>query len=273
MDAGKNTLGVEGESKMKTEIIYKSQDELDFVINDIDAVMANTLRRIMFAEIPIMAVKEVEFKKNNSALYDEILAHRIGLVPLTTDLKSYNLQSECKCNGEGCALCQVQLSLSATGPCTIYAKDFKSNDPKVMPVLGDLPIIELMKGQKLEFVAIAVLGFGKSHVKHSAGHIYYKGYPELSVTSQSKIKEIMKVCGDVLNETGKGLEITNFQKWNDAHEQICEEYGITVNYSNNKFIFFIESWGQLKPEMIFLKSLEIFDKKLSTFEKVLSKAK
>lgn len=258
---------------MKVEILHKSQDELNFVIDGIDVTMANTLRRIMFAEIPIMAVKEVEFKKNNSALYDEILAHRIGLVPLTTDLKSYNLPSECKCDREGCALCQVHLSISATGPCSVYSKDLKSTDPKIVPAIGDLPLVELMNGQKLEFVATAVLGFGKDHVKHSAGHVYYKGYPELNITGQSKVKEVMKLCGDVLKESGKRLEITDFKKWNDAHEQFCEECNVNITYSDTKFIFFIESWGQLKPETIFLKALEIFDKKLSTFEKALSKAK
>lgn len=260
---------------MKVEVINKSQDELDFVIDGIDAAMANTLRRIMFAEIPIMAVKEVEFKKNNSALYDEILAHRIGLIPLTTDLKTYNLPKDCKCEGEGCALCQVHLSFSSDKgePRMIYAKDLKSTDPKVVPVIGDLPLVELMKDQKLEFTATAVLGFGKDHVKHSAGHIYYKGYPEFNVTGQSKLKEVMRLCGDVLKESGKGLEITDFNKWNDAHEQFCEENGVVITYSDTKFIFFIESWGQLKPETIFLKALEIFDKKLSNFEKVFSKTK
>ena len=273
MDVGRNTLEGGEEFKMKVEVLNKSQDELDFVVENIDVALANTLRRIMFAEVPVMAVKDVEFKKNNSALYDEILAHRIGLIPLTTDLKSYNLPNTCKCDGEGCALCQVHLSISATGPCMVYAKDLKSTDPKVVPSIGDLPLVELMSGQKLEFVATSVLGFGKDHVKHSAGHVYYKGYPEFNVTGQSKIKEVMRQCGDVLKESGKGIEITDFKRWNDAHEQFCEECGVNITYSDTKFIFFIESWGQLKPETIFLKALEIFDKKLSTFEKVLSKAK
>ena len=278
MDVGKNTSEEGEEFKMKFEVLNKSQDELDFVIDGIDASMANTLRRIMFAEIPIMAVKEVDFKKNNSALYDEILAHRIGLIPLTTDLKSYNLPNDCKCEGEGCALCQVHLSFSSDkssdkGPRMVYAKDLKSDDPKVVPAIGDLPLVELIKDQKLEFTATAVLGFGKDHVKHSAGHVHYKGYPEFNVTGQSKIKEVMKLCGDVLKESGKGLEVTDFKKWNDAHEQFCEEHGVNITYSDTKFIFFIESWGQLKPEAIFLKALDIFDKKLSTFEKVFSKAK
>src|SRR3989338_1489655 len=137
MDVGRNTLEGGEEFKMKVEVLNKSQDELDFVVENIDVALANTLRRIMFAEVPVMAVKDVEFKKNNSALYDEILAHRIGLIPLTTDLKSYNLPNTCKCEGEGCALCQVHLSFSSDkssdkGPRMVYAKDLKSDDPKVV---------------------------------------------------------------------------------------------------------------------------------------------
>ena len=69
----------------------KEQGKLSFILRDSNPVFANTLRRLMIDEVPTMAIDDVEFSKNNSILYDEMIAHRLGLIPLKTDLKSYNL--------------------------------------------------------------------------------------------------------------------------------------------------------------------------------------
>ena len=75
-----------------------------------------------------MAIEEVEFIKNDSALFDEVVANRLGLIPLTTDLNTYNEKESCKCSGKGCPLCQVEFSLEAKGPCTVYASEIISKD-------------------------------------------------------------------------------------------------------------------------------------------------
>ena len=261
------------EGIMKVELIHQDENEIVFTIDNINPVIANTLRRTILVEVPTLAIKEVEFRKNGSALFDEIIAHRLGLIPLTTDLKTYNLQSECKCKGEGCALCQVELSLPAKEEGTVYSKDMQSNDPKIHPVIGDIPIVELDKGQKLEFVATAVLGKGKEHMKYSPGHVYYKGYPELTVEAKTKVKEAIKLCNGLLIEKGNGVEIADLMKWTDSCEQFCEENGVKIEYSDTKFLFFLESWGQLKPKEIVVTALDILDKKLADFEKSFSKAK
>ncbi len=144
----------------------KEEGKVSFIIKDTTPAFANTLRRIIVDEVPTMAVEEVEFRKNNSISYDEMIAHRIGLIPLTTDLKSYNLPEKCKCDGEGCARCQLKLTLKATkGSGVVYASELKSKDPKVKPVYPKMPIVKLLKGQSLELEATAVLGKGKDHAK------------------------------------------------------------------------------------------------------------
>ena len=66
----------------------KEEGKLSFIAKDITPAFANTLRRIIADEVPTMAIEDVEFTKNNSILYDEMIAHRLGLIPLSTDLKS-----------------------------------------------------------------------------------------------------------------------------------------------------------------------------------------
>lgn len=152
----------------------EKKNRLIFSLSGVDTAYANTLRRIMGFEVPVMAIDDVEFRKNTSILYDEIIAHRLGLIPLSTDLKSYDLMNECKCKGVGCASCTVKLTLKAQGPCTVYASDIKTKDPEIKPLHGKMPIVKLLDGQELELEATAILGHGREHSKWCSGLIFYK---------------------------------------------------------------------------------------------------
>ena len=257
---------------MEITLLAKKDDKLTLVIEGIDNVMANTLRRLMLAEVPVLAVEDVEFHKNGSALYDEILAHRIGLIPLKTDLKSYNLKEECKCKGEGCALCQVEFSLDATGPCTVYAAEMKCKDPAIKPVYDNMPIVKLIKGQKLKFDAVAVLGKGKTHMKFAPGWFYYQQYPEIKIGNVKNADEVVKVCPTgVFDADGGKLKVKQLEKCVLCNACVDKDENIEVRGKKDKFLFYMESFGQLDNKEIFLKALEIFDKKLAEFEKELKK--
>ena len=259
--------------KMEIKILNNKDNKLSFIIYAINPALANTLRRLMIAEVPVLAIEEVEFAKNSSALYDEILAHRLGLIPLKTDLKSYNLKDECKCKGKGCALCELKLTLKSSGPATVYSYDLKSTDPKVKPVYPEMPIVDLTKKQKLELEATAILGKGKTHAKFSPGLIYYRGYPEFIVKDKSNLKNLAENLKNIVNLKGDNLQINDILKWNETYEQILEQNNIEVKNSEEDFIFNIESWGQLSCKEIMLKALEIFNDKLDEFSNKLKKAK
>ncbi len=152
----------------------EKKNRLIFSLKGVDTAYANTIRRIMGFEVPTMAIEDIEFRKNSSILYDELLAHRIGLVPLSTDLRSYNMMSECKCKGAGCASCTVKLTLKAQGPSMVYASDIKSKDPAIKPIYGKMPLVKLLEGQELELEATAILGIGKEHTKWCPGLVFYR---------------------------------------------------------------------------------------------------
>ncbi len=158
-----------GYNKMEVRLLekIKEKNKISFIIRGINPQLANLLRRNMIEEVPVMAVEDVEFRKNNSILYDEIIAHRLGLVPFTTDLKSYNLPEKCKCKGKGCAKCTLKMILKAKGPGTVYVSDIKTKDSKVKPVFPKIPIVKLLKNQDLELESVMILGKGKEHTKWS----------------------------------------------------------------------------------------------------------
>jgi DNA-directed RNA polymerase subunit D len=134
--------------------------------------MANAIRRVILDEVPTFAIEDVEIIKNDSSLYDETVAHRLGLIPLVTDLESYNLRSACKCGGIGCALCEVKFSLKSDEEGYVYVSTLSSNDPNVIPADGKIPVTKLNTNQAIEINMTAVLGKGAEHAKWAPAHAF-----------------------------------------------------------------------------------------------------
>jgi len=258
---------------MKIEVLDQKDNELRFIIDGVNHSFLNTLRRVATTDVPTMAIEDVEFTKNSSVLYDEMLAHRLGLIPLTTDLKTYNLPLECKCKGKGCNMCEVKLSLTAKGPATVYSGDLKSKDPKVVPAEEGIPIVKLTEGQELKFNATAVLGLGWVHTKWSTGLMIHQYYPDIRLNS-SKIKnpqKIMSVCPrNVFEVDGDKLKVRDINACIlcKACEEI-EEEGIKIDYVPEKFIVNLESWGQLSPKEILINAAQRINDSYKEFQKAL----
>jgi len=267
------------ESKLKVELLGKEKNsKLTFLLNNTSATYANTIRRLMVEEVPTMTIEDVEIRENSSALYDEILAHRLGLVVLQTDLKSYNLPKECSCGGAGCAKCTLKLTLSAKAekdPVNVYASSIKSKDPKVVPVYDKTLIVTLYPGQKIKLEATAVLGQGKDHAKFSAGLFFYKYMPEIEILkSCDNCGMCIKECPKAVFKSEKGKVVVDQDKLYDCHlcgacVDICPKKAVKVKGSENDFVFTVETWGALSCKKIVEKATEIFEDKLKEFDKLL----
>jgi len=256
---------------MDVKFISKDKEHMVFILSKTVPAFANAIRRMILDEVPTMAIEDVEFRKNSSIVYDEILAHRLGLLALTTDLKAYNVPAECKCQGEGCARCQLQLTLKAKGAGTVYAEQIESKDPKVVPVFSKTPIVKLLKGQEIELEVVATLGIGKEHAKWSPGHVFYKHPVDVKVNT-SKIKnpeELVNVCPKGVFEL-KGGKLTVHQKnlelldLNEACLDVAGD-GFELNEQRDSFRFMVESWGQLKPKEMVVQAGKLFEEKINTF--------
>ena len=166
-------------------MLSREQDTLRFVLSDVSPAFANALRRIILAEVPVMAIDDVMILENNSVMYDEILAHRLGLIPVTTD-QTYNLPEECTCKSElGCEKCRASFSLEieASDPVeVVYSSHLKPENPEVKPVSDRIPILKLAQGQRLKLEAYARLGRGRDHAKWQPASACTYSYDEKART-------------------------------------------------------------------------------------------
>ena len=151
------------------KILESSDSRIKVSIKGVDRVYANALRRFAISEVPCMAIDDVVIQQNSSVLYDEILAHRLGLIPLSTDLKGYVLPQDCSCKTDlGCSKCRVLLVLNAIATDevkTIYSGDLRSEDDSVKPYVDNIPIVKLAPDHEIKLEAFAKLGKGRDHAK------------------------------------------------------------------------------------------------------------
>jgi len=119
---------------------------------------SSALRRIMISEVPTYAIENVYIYENTSSMYDEILAHRLGLIPIKGKPVS---------NDE-----VIVFSLIKEGPCVVYSGDLESEEGEV--AFKNIPIVKLKEGQKLELECEALVGIGKTHAKWQPCNAVYK---------------------------------------------------------------------------------------------------
>lgn len=253
--------------KIKEE---KKKNKLVLLFKESDEVFANTVRRLILEEVPTLAVEDLELKDNSSALYDEMLGLRLGLIPIKTDLKSYELKEKCKCNGEGCARCELKITLKVGRKGYVYAEDAQSADPKCTFVYPKMPIVKLLAKQKVDLTMTAVLGKGKDHAKWASGWAYYKKEPVLKVGKVTDPQLVAEQSSDgVFTLKGNKLEINEEKVY---ESQLLEYYseldkGISLEYTDN-IIFMMESWGQLSCKEMLAQSAEILLEKVEEMEKL-----
>jgi DNA-directed RNA polymerase subunit D len=233
------------------ELIEKKQDQLTFKVK-IDETVANALRRYL-NQIPILAIDEVEIFKNDSALYDETIAHRMGLIPLKNEGESEKTEPKLK------------LSVKKEG--FVTSKEIKG---ALDVAYENIPITLLDKNQELEIVGYVKSGIGSKHSKFSPGLMFYRNASEIILDKEIK-EELVKLCPNVeIKEKGEKIIVYDDKKKGilDLCEGIAKEKGRNIQINEgDDLIVTIESFGQMDTKDMFKKSISVLKKDLAEVAK------
>jgi len=157
------------------DVISKDSQKIAIKLKGIPLQYANALRRVCLNGVPVFAIDTVDIIENTSVLPDEGLAHRLGLIPLKTDLSRFNEPSKCDCQSEsGCSNCKILLVLDSDESQvtrTVLSNELLSEDDTVKPVSNEIPIVQLAPGQKIKLECYARLGRGTEHAKWNSSNI------------------------------------------------------------------------------------------------------
>jgi DNA-directed RNA polymerase subunit D len=241
------------------------------VVEGVNPYFVNALRRTLLAEVPKLAIDKVTFYDNTSALFDEILAHRLAMLPIPTDPSTLNLKGQV--DAEGKPTYVVRYTLTKEGPCTVYSGDLECEDKRFTIVDGKVPIVNLLASQRLILEAEAILGDGTQHAKwqvcSAAG---YKYFPTAHVDNRKISAEQAKMAvkrspEGILGLEGGKLVILQPDQVNRADEaaKICGD-GFVLSYDDRKFLFQFETDGALKAEDALMKALDLLKERFGKFQ-------
>ncbi|MBM3910747.1 MAG: DNA-directed RNA polymerase subunit D [Thaumarchaeota archaeon] len=157
------------------EVLSQDKQRISVKLKNIPLQYANALRRICLNGVPVFAINTVDIIENSSVLADEGVAHRLGMIPLKTDLSRFVEPSKCECHSEtGCSNCRVMLMIDSGDTDTtrtVMSGEITSEDNTVKPVSDKIPIVQIAPGQKIKIEAYARLGRGIEHAKWNASNI------------------------------------------------------------------------------------------------------
>ena len=211
-----------------------------FLVRGVTPAFANGIRRAMIADVPTFSIDTVRFVENSSVMFDEQIALRLGLIPLTTPLEDEFDEDD-----------TVTLALDVEGPETAYSGDIVSSDDLVQPADADVPIMDLKDGQRLEFEADAVLDYGKDHAKHQGGvAVGYRHLQRVEVVGERDEfddGEAEIVRGVIETEDGDLVPTEDFD--NDLTERYPDSE-VEVHDVEKAFVFDVESDGSFDVDTL-----------------------
>ena len=291
---------------MKAQIVegWPKGNKIRIILSETNAAQVNGLRRAILSDVPKMAITKVRFEQGVTqdnkgeviesviVLPDEVLAHRLAMVPVPTFLDEFVFPEDDENNKNlpedqwGSPLSQIIYHLSIRGPNSDSDEQFKTVYAGDLNVLGEtklqiseeharIPLTILSSGQYLELYAYATLGRGRDHAKWcpAAGVTFQprqkatlnKGGKkantlfDLNLTSQSgrAINSKLftnKECTDV--DSVLDLERALHQVGYGTNRDEAFDNAITLEDIEGEYIFSYESDGSLSPEEIFNQACE-----------------
>ena len=231
------------------EMIKNTNEEVVFS-TDVNVSLANAIRRSV-GEIPILAIVEADIYKNDSALYDEVIAHRLGLI----SLKNQKMKKD--------DVVEFKLKVKGKGDDEMVLAG-KMGDDVIYP---ETPIVLLGDGQALELVARAKAGKGIEHAKFMPGLVYYKHLPKIKIGGDGeKQVELVSLYPEVFEMYGEKVRVKDVWKCDLDNEDMEEYPGVEISFDDS-LVFVIESWGQIEAKKIFVEACKSLKDNLSLVSK------
>ena len=261
---------------MELKVLQNTDSLAVLEVRGVKPSFLNALRRTLLSQVPKLAIDDVTIYDNTSALFDEMVAHRLGLLPIPTDLNQFNRRADCpSCQGEGCANCTVLYTLSKEGPCMVYSGDLTpAADQKFRVVDPKVPIVKLLEGQRLMLEAGAVLGTGAEHAKWQAvTAVGYTEYPVVNVRGalpQAALDRISRTAppGALAVEGGsvRVLEPVKAGTFLRSIKELYPDTPIEITHEPDRWIFTLETDGSLSPVVALRRAASMLMEKLKWVE-------
>ncbi|XP_060521590.1 DNA-directed RNA polymerases I and III subunit RPAC1 [Cylas formicarius] len=286
--------------KFQIVVVRKEGYEMEFDLIGIHPFLVNTFRRLILSDVPSMAIEKVHVINNTSIMQDEVLAHRLGLIPLKADPRLFEHKTDASASNNGNDTLEFELKIKCTNSkdsskkdssraediyknSNVYSKHlkwvpignqrtrFKESD--VGPIHPDILIMKLRPGHELDLKLFAVKSNGKDHAKFSpVATAFYRLLPHIEIVRPVEDEDAYRlqkcfsagVIG-VRQEGNRKFAVVNDPRCDTSSRNVYRyddlKDSVVMSKVQDHFIFTIESVGALQPEDIFKEAIYILKNK------------
>lgn len=279
---------------LKIVVIRYEENEIEFDLIGVHPGLANTFRRIMMSDIPSMAIDRVEILSNTSILPDEVLVHRLGLIPLKADPRLFEFKTEADLEEKDDNTLEFEIKVKCTSvkentKNSLCAEDIYKNsniyssqikwvpignqkqrfkEKDIEPIHDDILITKMRPGHEIDCKLLAIKGTGKDHAKFSPiVAAFYRTLPKIEIikeVSGEAATRLQKSFSpgviDIKNKNGKNIAVVKNARYDTGSRNFWEypdlKDTVVVSRVEDHLIFTIESVGALKPDDIFRESVK-----------------
>ncbi|XP_053613926.1 DNA-directed RNA polymerases I and III subunit RPAC1 isoform X1 [Plodia interpunctella] len=278
--------------KFRIVIVRMDNFEMEFDLIGIQPAFANAFRRLMLSEVPSMAIEKVMIRNNTSIIQDEVLAHRLGLIPLKADPRLFEYRPEDASEGTEFDTLEFTLKVRCSNNKSQPKDSYRSEDlyenhsvyssqmkwqpignqasvhkeADVGPVHGDILISKMRPGHELDLQLVAVKGIGKDHAKFSpVATASYRLLPEISLTREVSGSEatLLQTCFSpgVIDIHSDGRAYVKEARYDMCSRNVYKyneiKDAVILSRIRDHFIFNVESVGAMPPNVIFVEAVKI----------------
>ncbi|XP_026494420.1 DNA-directed RNA polymerases I and III subunit RPAC1 [Vanessa tameamea] len=273
-------------------IVRMDSSEMEFDLIGIQPAFSNAFRRLMLSEVPSMAIEKVMIKNNTSIIQDEVLAHRLGLIPLKADPRLFEYRPEDATEGTEFDTLEFSLKIKCTMNKSQPKDSFRTEDlyenhsvyssaikwqpignqasvhkeADIGPVHSDILISKMRPGHELDLHLVAVKGIGKDHAKFSpVATASYRLLPEITLTREVKGNEatLLQSCFSpgVIGLDTDGKAYVRNARYDSCSRNVYRydaiKDAVILSRIRDHFIFNVESVGAMTPNIIFVEAVKI----------------
>ncbi|XP_070590309.1 DNA-directed RNA polymerases I and III subunit RPAC1 isoform X2 [Erythrolamprus reginae] len=288
------------EKNFRVDMIHMDESTLEFDMVGVDAAIANAFRRILLAEVPTMAVEKVLVYNNTSIVQDEILAHRLGLIPICADPRLFEYKNEDECDEINTLQFRLKIKCSKNIQAAressepnelyinhkVYSKHMEwvplgsqadNMNANFRPVHDDILIAQLRPGQEIDVLMHCVKGIGKDHAKFSpVATASYRLLPEITLLKpvEGEAADRLKKCfssGVIEIEEIRGKKVARvanarldtFSREIFRHDDLKNL--VRLARVRDHYIFSVESTGILPPDVLVSEAIKVLMGKCQRF--------
>ncbi|KAG5870985.1 hypothetical protein JTB14_013456 [Gonioctena quinquepunctata] len=286
--------------RFRIVIIRNENYEMEFDMIGIHPFLANTFRRLMLSDVPSMAIEKVHIHNNTSIIQDEVLAHRLGLIPLKADPRLFEYPQEGSATTENDSL-EFELKIKCTYNKEANKKDssraedmYKNNnvyskhikwtpignqkerlkESDVGPIDPDILIAKMRPGHELDLKLVAVKSYGTDHAKFSpVATVFFRLLPDIKIVKEVEGEAAYRlqkcfspgVISVRQESNGKKVAVVNDARYDTSSRNVFRyedlKDAVVMSKIQDHFIFTIESVGALQPDVIFKEAVAVLRNK------------